>query len=280
MTRLISGIVLAAAVLAAILFLPPIVLRLLAALLAGLAAQEYLRIAWASNWSQSSSGERVGGVAADSDGIFTTATLPAAATAVTCWFISGWPAIAGTFVLLLIFGFVAVYVLFANQTVQHAASEAFALVYLGVPLGFLAAIHLRHGAPLTLLLIATVVVSDSSQYYTGRAFGRRPLAPSISPKKTIEGAIGGVIVATIFLVVAGMRVIPGAAPVPLAAAGLTLAVLGICGDLFESRLKRDAGLKDSSALIPGHGGVLDRIDALLFATPAFYLYLGTLGGAL
>ena len=280
MTRLISGVVLAAAAITAILFVPPIVLRLLIGLVAALAAHEYLRIAWASNWSQSSSGERVGGVAADSGGILAGSILPVAATAVTCWFVSGWPAVAGTPVLLLIFGFVALYVLFANQTVQHAASEAFALVYLGVPLGLLSAIHIRHGAWITLLLIATIVVSDSSQYYTGRAFGRRPLAPSISPKKTVEGAIGGLIVATVFIVVAGMRLLPGAAPVPLALAGISLVVLGICGDLFESRLKRDAGLKDSSALIPGHGGVLDRIDALLFATPAFYLYLGTLGGAL
>jgi phosphatidate cytidylyltransferase len=278
MTRLISGVVLAAAALAALLTFPPVALRLLASVVAAFAAHEYLRIAWASNWSQSSSGERVGGVAANSDSILTGGTLPVAAAAATSWFVSGWPALAGTPLLLLAFALVAVYVLFANQTVQHAASEAFALVYLGVPLGLLAAIHLRHGAWITLLLIATIVVSDSAQYYCGRAFGRRKLAPAISPKKTIEGALGGLIVATIFLVIAGMRLLPGAAPVPLAVTGVSLVALGICGDLFESRLKRDAGVKDSSALIPGHGGVLDRIDALLFATPAFYLYLRTLGG--
>ena len=124
-----------------------------------------------------------------------------------------------------------------------------------------------------LLLIATIVISDSAQYYTGRAFGKRPLAPTISPKKTIEGAIGGVIFGILFMAVAGRFVLPVLGIPALALLGAVVVVLGILGDLFESRLKRDAGVKDSSALIPGHGGVLDRIDALLFAIPAFYFVL-------
>ena len=125
-----------------------------------------------------------------------------------------------------------------------------------------------------MLLVATVVVSDSLQYYTGRLFGRRPLAPRVSPKKTIEGAIGGVVAAALF----HRRGRP-ADPARRSRApawpgwGVAVALLGICGDLFESQLKRSAGMKDSSHLIPGHGGVLDRVDALLFAIPAFYLYV-------
>ena len=95
----------------------------------------------------------------------------------------------------------------------------------------------------------------------------------ISPKKTVEGALGGVAGAALFLALLGPRVLRGEPIVSLALLGVTMAAVGICGDLFESSLKRHAGLKDSSALIPGHGGVLDRIDALLFATPMFYLYL-------
>ena len=120
----------------------------------------------------------------------------------------------------------------------------------------------------------TVMVSDTAQYYTGRAFGRRPLAPAISPKKTVEGAIGGFVFGT---AAAGGRrrmVAAGRAGRRCArCSASTIVALGIAGDLFESMLKRSAGVKDSSALIPGHGGVLDRIDALLFAAPVYYIVL-------
>jgi phosphatidate cytidylyltransferase len=168
---------------------------------------------------------------------------------------------------------VAFEVVFLGFTVDRAAARAFALWYIGMPLGMLAAIHAAGGPRTTLVLLATVVVSDTAQYYTGRLFGRRPLAPAISPKKTIEGAIGGAVLATLFLLVAGRTAMPAATPLSLAALGPVVVVIGVCGDLFESRLKRIAGVKDSSSLIPGHGGVLDRIDALLFAAPVFYLYL-------
>jgi phosphatidate cytidylyltransferase len=123
------------------------------------------------------------------------------------------------------------------------------------------------------LLMVTVMVSDTAQYYSGRAFGRRLLAPSISPKKTIAGAVGGFVFGGVFLALAGLWWLPDAS-VPLRAAlGIAVVAAGIVGDLFESMLKRSAGVKDSSALIPGHGGILDRIDALLFAAPIYYSVL-------
>jgi phosphatidate cytidylyltransferase len=161
--------------------------------------------------------------------------------------------------------------LFGHEIGRAGAAVAGAL-YVGGPLGLLVAVQARSGWTVTLLLLASVVVSDSAQYYAGRAFGRRPLAPVISPKKTIEGAIGGLVAAAVFMAVAGSFVLVGEPVLPLAVLGLAVAAVGICGDLFESSLKRRAGVKDSSSLIPGHGGVLDRIDALLFATPMFYLY--------
>ena len=171
---------------------------------------------------------------------------------------------------------IAAEVLISNHTIQQASTGVLAAVYIGMPLGMLVAVHSLRGWPATLLLLGTIVVSDSMQYYTGRLLGRHPLAPAISPKKTIEGAIGGVIFGTVFITLLGMRVLPFSGYGQLIMLGLLVVVFGICGDLFESRLKRTAGVKDSSSIIPGHGGVLDRIDALLFAVAPFYLYVRNL----
>ena len=153
------------------------------------------------------------------------------------------------------------------------SASLFPALYIGLPITALIGVRGLGGPPALFLLMLTVMVSDTAQYYTGRAFGRRPLAPAVSPKKTIEGAIGGFVFGAALFVVVGLWWLPS---MPLAlriALGLTLVALGIAGDLFESMLKRSAGVKDSSTLIPGHGGVLDRIDALLFAAPVYYVVL-------
>ena len=124
------------------------------------------------------------------------------------------------------------------------------LVYIGMPLGMLVAVHSLLGWPATLLVIGTGRRQRSIRHYTGRLLGRRPLAPAISPKKTIEGAVGGVIFGTVFMAAVGARVLPFSGYGPLIILGLLVVVFGICGDLFESRLKRTAGMKDSSSLIP------------------------------
>ena len=159
------------------------------------------------------------------------------------------------------------------DALPQVAASVLPLLYLGLPVGSLIAVRETRGPEGLFLLMLTVMVSDSAQYYTGRLFGRRPLAPAISPKKTIEGAIGGFIFGTLVLAVVGHWWLPS---VPLAirvVLGAAIVALGIAGDLFESMLKRSAGVKDSSQLIPGHGGVLDRIDALLFAAPIYYVVL-------
>ena len=126
---------------------------------------------------------------------------------------------------------------------------------------------------LFLLMLTVIVVSDTAQYYTGRAFGRRPLAPAISPKKTVEGAIGGLVFGTLAMLAGGRcGGSPSAALDARSCSAPRWSRSGIAGDLFESMLKRSAGVKDSSTLIPGHGGVLDRIDALLFAAPVYYMF--------
>ena len=154
-----------------------------------------------------------------------------------------------------------------------AAAAIFAIVYIGLPLGAVAAVRMIGGREALVLLVITIIVSDSAQYYTGRAFGRVPLAPVISPKKTREGAIGGLVFGSAAMIGGGMFVFPAAPVATLAITAPAVVVLGIVGDLFESLLKRSAGVKDSSALIPGHGGILDRIDSWLFAGPVYYMFV-------
>jgi phosphatidate cytidylyltransferase len=252
MTRLVSGVVLALAAVAAIVWLPLVALRVLAAAVAAAAAFEYAGAA---------------GVTRDPSRV-----LVVVMAAAVCWYL-GMPAFASVAVATAIaVAWLAVEVLLFGHDIARASAAVAGGLYVGGPLGLLVAVHARSGWTVTLLLLATVVVSDSAQYYAGRAFGRHKLAPLVSPKKTVEGAIGGLLAAALFMALAGSQIL-GEAVVPLAVLGLAMAAVGICGDLFESSLKRHAGLKDSSSLIPGHGGVLDRIDALLFAAPLFYLYL-------
>jgi phosphatidate cytidylyltransferase len=134
------------------------------------------------------------------------------------------------------------------------------VVYCSVPLGFLMLI------PRELILLLYVIIwsGDTAAYYGGRAFGRHLLAPKVSPKKTIEGAVAGLVGS----VITGTAV--GVPWLRLAGISALTAVVGQTGDLAESVLKRSAGVKDSSSILPGHGGILDRLDSLLFATPVFY----------
>jgi phosphatidate cytidylyltransferase len=154
-----------------------------------------------------------------------------------------------------------------------AAASVFPMLYIGMPIGAMVALRTLRGREALFLLLLTVMVSDTAQYYTGRAFGRRLLAPAISPKKTIEGAIGGFVFGAVVMAVVGTWWTAGIPVALRALLGVAVVALGIAGDLFESMLKRSAGVKDSSSLIPGHGGVLDRIDALLFAAPVYYVFL-------
>jgi phosphatidate cytidylyltransferase len=133
----------------------------------------------------------------------------------------------------------------------------------------------RRDALLLLAAMALVWIADIAAYFCGRAFGRNKLAPTISPGKTREGAYGAVAAVLIYGFVLALRQWPDAGALRfagLAAVLVALTVLSIMGDLFESLLKRQAGLKDSSNLLPGHGGVLDRIDSQTSTLPLVALY--------
>src|SRR5688572_24268314 len=170
MTRVISGVALAAAAFAAVLFLPIAALRVVTCAVAALAAHEYVRVAGAA-WGVSR-------------------WLLVGMVVAACWLMSAGLPVDPVVLLLVALAWVGVEVLLLGQAVQHAGVGLIAPVYIGAPLGMLVGIHVLGGARATLLLIATVIVSDSAQYYSGRTFGRRPLAPAISPKKTVEGALG------------------------------------------------------------------------------------------
>jgi phosphatidate cytidylyltransferase len=157
-----------------------------------------------------------------------------------------------------------------------AAAAVFPVIYLAVPIALTAVIRDRWGREALLLGLLVVWISDTAQFYVGSALGRHRLAPTISPKKSVEGAVGGFVAGIAAMSAIGRVWLPAVSLPVLAAAGAALVALGIAGDLFESLLKRSANVKDSSALIPGHGGVLDRVDALLFVMPGYYLILALL----
>lgn len=128
-----------------------------------------------------------------------------------------------------------------------------------------------------LWFIALIAAADIGAYFTGKAIGKHKLAPAISPNKTIEGLVGGII-ATVLVALAGSRFSFALAVDQVrwygwVLSGAVLAIISVVGDLFESLLKRQQGLKDSSSLLPGHGGVMDRLDSIVAALPFFVLWL-------
>jgi phosphatidate cytidylyltransferase len=254
MIRILSGLVLIPVFFSCIWFLPPLGLLAVAEAVLVLAFVEYARLA-------TSLGANV-----------PRAASMAAAMAVCAALGLGLP-----LELPLVAGLVGLAALVVGArapspgVLADTAAAAFPMLYLGLPLGSLVALHALAGREVVLLLLLTIVVSDTAQYFTGRAFGRHRLSPVISPKKTLEGAVGGFGLAPAALALAGHWWLPERSPGWFVVVGMAIVGLGIAGDLFESLLKRSAGVKDSSSLIPGHGGVLDRIDALLFAAPVFYV---------
>jgi phosphatidate cytidylyltransferase len=164
----------------------------------------------------------------------------------------------------------------SRESLAEAAATLFPVLYLAVPVATIVLVRSEFGAGPLIALIGTQATSDTAQYYTGRLIGRTPLAPAVSPKKTREGAVGGVVAAAVVLPIFGSYWMPGVPLFVLAAFGVVIAVVGILGDLFESLIKRSVDVKDASSLIPGHGGMLDRIDALIFSTPVFFVVLSWL----
>jgi phosphatidate cytidylyltransferase len=157
------------------------------------------------------------------------------------------------------------------------AADLFAVLYLALCL--FPALRIRFdfgdaaGRGWLVVLFATIWAGDTAALLVGRKLGRTPFAPSLSPKKTNEGAIGGLLGGVAAAAAIGQLAFPQLPLRHVLGASVVAGVAGQLGDLAESMLKRAAGVKDSSQLIPGHGGVLDRVDSLLFGLPALYGYL-------
>jgi phosphatidate cytidylyltransferase len=161
-----------------------------------------------------------------------------------------------------------------EQGLKDGAMTSFGVLYLGLTLSTLSMTRLLpQGEWLIFFLLLVTWASDTGAYYVGTLFGRHLLAPRISPKKTVEGLVGGLIGAIIVAYVARWWFLPDLSGLDCLILAFLLTVAGLWGDLTESAMKRSVGLKDSGGILPGHGGMLDRLDSLLFAAPAFYYYV-------
>lgn len=161
--------------------------------------------------------------------------------------------------------------------VQRVALGIFCFLLFGVCLGHFSYLaNHKLGAPIQLAILLCVEMNDIFAYGTGKAFGRRKLCPGTSPKKTVGGAIGALILTTALFATLAHFIFAGGRldqPAHLIALGLLISITGQCGDLVMSSIKRDLGIKDMAATIPGHGGLLDRFDSLLFVGPAMFHYI-------
>lgn len=160
------------------------------------------------------------------------------------------------------------------DVVDVVTKQVHGLVYIAVMISSLVLLRgqASSGIAWVFYLLFLVAGCDTGAYYAGTYFGKHKLCPSVSPKKTIEGFLGGMI----FVLVSGLLVkhwfFPSLSLLPTVVFLFLVSVVGPCGDLYESILKRTGGIKDSGSIIPGHGGILDRIDALLFVAPVAYFF--------
>ncbi len=256
--RILSAAVLLPPLLLLIWYGPPLLFAALVATVAGLMAWEFYGLL----------GTRFGPLPRPV-GIGLAAAVAAA---------PGLPAGAEGALLLLGFAVMvaAVTVLLRPGSLEHGLGQLAAtllpVLYAGGLLGFTAALrNLPGGREHLLYLLAVTWGADTAAFYGGKALGRTPLAPRVSPRKTVEGSLAGFLagasVSVLFQAVVG-GTLPwwGAGLL-----GLLLTAAGQAGDLAESLCKRSAGVKDTGGLLPGHGGLLDRLDSLLFAAPVLYL---------
>ncbi|MES2489088.1 MAG: phosphatidate cytidylyltransferase [Pseudomonadota bacterium] len=165
---------------------------------------------------------------------------------------------------------------FQRHPPSDAAMSALGLLLISSTLLALATLHaMPNGVMRLIYLFFLIFAADTGAYFAGRTFGKHKLAPNVSPGKTIEGAIGGVLLCGAWALIGGHYIFQaqGDALIALFVLSMVVAVFSIVGDLTESMFKRVAGIKDSGNILPGHGGILDRVDSILAAAPVMVLGL-------
>ncbi len=192
--------------------------------------------------------------------------------------VGGGSAVAMTGGLFLAFLLLSCYILFNFRHIANSyetlSKYGLGIVYIGFLISHLVLICRLPNGPQWLVILTSITAgSDSGAYYCGRFFGKRKLCSNVSPKKTVEGAIGGLVFGLLFSALFAWMLLPTVNWLFLLPVSAVLTGTGILGDLTESVVKRGTNTKDSGTLLAGHGGVLDRVDSLLFAGPLLYYML-------
>jgi phosphatidate cytidylyltransferase len=259
MNRLIPGFLMAALWVLLLYVAPPLIFWFVMTVGAAAALREFFRMAVKT----SGSGVRALAIAASlSPMLAAYAGTPAAVLT------GSYLALLGLALLVIFF-----YTAFPDP-LAFLLNAGFSVFYVSLCCGFIVLLRgLPDGSHWLLILTAITAGSDTGAYYAGRAFGKRKLCLPISPKKTINGAYGGLLAAVLVAVLLGCLLLPEISSLKIALAAVLLAAVGIVGDLLESVIKRGTGCKDSGTMLKGHGGLLDRADSLLFAAPLLYALL-------
>jgi phosphatidate cytidylyltransferase len=258
-TRVLAALIFAPA-LAGIVYLGGLALEISCFIIAMLALYEFLELTLGK-------------------GLWYAKAFAFAGGALVCWSILGWPHAIALSMLwpgstIVIFLAVLARPEPIDTSIRRASFMAFGIAYGAGLVPFLARLReLPDGFALAFAALFCTWAADTGAYFAGRFLGRHKLYPKISPSKTVEGFVGGLVAAVAAAVAIQVVFHVPITLVDAVAIGSIAAVFGVAGDLCESMLKRSVGAKDSSALIPGHGGVLDRFDAVMFVAPAVYLYV-------
>lgn len=270
MKRILTAAVSVPLALAGIFLLPDIWFLAVLLLLALFATAEYVRMVSNSQVGRSP--------------LLLILLVPGAAALMTPGVISGVRGLPGAdalLILAMVFVLGIGSIVVVSRTPMSGGLAAigaltFGVLYLSLPVASLIRLRQTGGPWLLVLCVAIVWLGDTFAFYCGSRWGRRKLAPQISPNKTREGSIAGLL-AGVFVAAVWSWGTLGTVSIKVLVLAVVVGAAAQMGDLVESLLKRGAGIKDSGAVFPGHGGVLDRLDALFFAAPAMWLYIWLVG---